>query len=355
MPRCGSLLTPEDRKGAWKAPGEAVLKKFINNPHNVTDELLEGYAEAFSNIVSLEDRRLIVNNGLSHADRVAIVGIGGTGHEPAPIGYVGDSMLDISVAGDIFAAPGADITVKALHRAERGKGVILIVLNHKGDILTGRKAVEESGRLGIQVKEIITQEDVSCAPRARAAERRGLAGCVPLYKIAGAAAAEGRSLDEVAAIAQRFADQMASIAVGIRGATHPVTGACLAEFAEDEMEIGVGQHGEEGGGRIKMKSADETATIMLEALLRDLGIKSGERILLMLDGMGSTTLMELFIVYRRCAAILRERNIEVVADTVGNMLTVQEAAGFQMFIARMDDELLGLWNAPCNAPYFKRR
>ena len=330
------------------------MKKFINDPRNVTQELLEGYAAAFSNFVSLEDGRLVVNTKLRQADRVTIVGIGGTGHEPAIIGYVGNGMIDIAVAGDIFVAPDADLAVKAIERADRGRGVVFVVLNHEGDILTGKRAMEECSRRGLDVREIITQEDISCAPRQRAGERRGLVGCIPLYKIVGAAAAEGLSLDEVTAIGQHFADQMATLAVGTRGATHPVTGVCLAEFGEDDMEIGMGQHGEEGGGRIKLKSADETATIMLDALLRDLGIKGGESILLMLDGMGSTTLMELFIVYRRCAAILRERNITIAANTIGNMLTVQEAAGFQMCVARMDSELLKFWNAPCNTPYFKR-
>jgi len=164
----------------------------------------------------------------------------------------------------------------------------------------------------------------------------------------------GKSADEVAAIGQRFADQMATLTVGVRGATHPVTGKLLAEFGEDDMEIGMGQHGEEGGGRTKLKTADETAEIMLEALLRDLKIRSGEKIMLVLDGMGATTMMELFIVYRHCVSYLQEKNIEIAANYIGNLLTVQEAAGFQMFIARMDDELLTLWNAPCSTPYFKR-
>lgn len=329
------------------------MKKFINDPRNIVDELLEGYVAANADLVELRERRLVVNRALSRADRVTVVGIGGSGHEPAPAGYVGEGMLDVSVAGDIFTAPEAAITVKALELAERGKGVLFVVLNHKGDLLTGQLALRECERRGIKVREIITQEDISCAPRAKAGDRRGLVGCVPLYKIVGAAAAAGKSLDEVAAIGQRFADQMATLAVGVRGATHPVTGVPLAEFSEDDMEIGMGQHGEEGGGRQKMKSADETAIIMLNALLRDLNVKSGEKVMLVLDGVGATTLMELFIVYRKCAAYLKEKNIEIVADKVGNLLTVQESAGFQMFLARMDDELAALWNAPCNTPYFK--
>ena len=155
-------------------------------------------------------------------------------------------------------------------------------------------------------------------------------------------------------MAQRFADNMATLAVAVRGATHPATGSLLAELGDDEMEIGMGQHGEEGGGRQPMKSADETAEIMLNALIYDLDIQSGEKVMLILNGSGATTLMELFIIYRKCVSYLKEKNIEIVANYVGELLTVQEQAGFQMFMARMDDELLHYWNAPCNTPYMKR-
>lgn len=330
------------------------MKKFINDPQNVTNELLEGFAEANKDLVRLEDRRLTINRHLDQADRVTIVGIGGSGHEPAPIGFVGEGMLDIAVSGDIFIAPETDITVKALQKADRGKGVVLVVLNHEADLITGHNAVEACTKMGIQVREIITQEDISSAPRTMADQRRGLVGCILLYKIIGAAAAKGMSLDEVTAVGQRFADQMATLAVGVRGATHPVTGAMLAEFGEDDMEIGMGQHGEEGGGRMPMKSADDTAVIMLDALLRDLQINSGEKIMLVINGSGATTLMEQYIVYRKCVSYLKEKNVEIAADVVGNLLTVQETAGFQMFIARMDDELLELWKAPCRTAFFNQ-
>lgn len=201
---------------------------------------------------------------------------------------------------------------------------------------------------------MVTQEDVWNAPRENADDRRGLVGCIPTYKIAGAAAAEGRSLEEVAAVAQRFADNMATLAVAVRGATHPQTGTLLAELGDDEMEIGMGQHGEEGGGRQPMKSADETAAIMVNALAKDIGIQPGEKVMLIVNGSGATTLMEQLIVYRAAVKELAKQDIEVVANFVGEMLTVQEQAGFQMFMVRMDDELLRLWNAPCNTPYLKK-
>lgn len=330
------------------------MKKFINDQNDLVDELLEGYALANSDKVHLVDGRIVVSNALDEADRVTIVSIGGSGHEPCACGYVGQGLLDVFAAGEIFVAPDADEALRAVQLADRGKGVLLVILNHAGDMLAGKTVAERCASLGLRLRVVVTQEDISSAPRSDAANRRGLVGCVPVYKVAAAAAAQGRDLDDVAAVAQRLSDQMATLAVATEGATNPVTGRLLAEFGEDDMEIGMGQHGEEGGGRLKLPKADDVAAIMLEALLDDLQVKPGEKVMLMINGSGSTTLMEQFIVYRRCHELLAEKSVDVVANRVGNILTVQEQAGFQMFLARMDDELLELWNAPCDAPYFKR-
>lgn len=331
------------------------MKKFINNPENLTPELLEGFALANADLVRLEPNNTVVNKALNQADRVTIVTQGGSGHEPAISGFVGEGMVDVSVVGDVFAAPGPQACVDAIKMADKGHGVLYVVLNHAGDMLTGNLTMKQLKKEpGIKCIKVVTQEDIANAPRENADDRRGLVGCIPTYKIAGAAAAEGKSLEEVAEIAQRFADNMATLAVAARGATHPATGSALAELADDEMEIGMGQHGEGGGGRQPMKSADETAEIMVNGLLNDLSIKEGEKIMLILNGSGATTLMELYIVYRKCVELLKEKNIEIVANYVGELLTVQEQAGFQMFMARMDDELLRLWNAPCNTPSMKK-
>ncbi len=312
-------------------------------------------AAANRDIIHRGEENMIINNALEGADRVTIVTQGGSGHEPAISGFVGEGMVDISVVGDIFAAPGPQACLDAIKLADKGKGVLYIVLNHAGDMLTGSLTMKQCKKLGLNVVKVVTQEDVSNAPRENADDRRGLVGCIPTYKIAGAAAAEGKSLEEVAAIAQRFADNMATLAVAVRGATHPSTGAALADLGEDDMEIGMGQHGEGGGGRQPMKSADETAEIMVNALLKDIGIQSGEKVMLIINGSGATTLMEQLIIYRKCEQILKEKNIEIVANYVGELLTVQEQAGFQMFMARMDDELLRLWNAPCRTPYLTKK
>lgn len=329
------------------------MKKFINDPENLTSELLEGLALSNPDIVSLEDGNLVVNKKLKDADRVTIVTLGGTGHEPAISGFVGEGMIDISVAGNIFAAPGPQSCVEAIKMADKGHGVLFVVLNHAGDMLTGNLTMKQVKKLGIKVAKVVTQEDVANAPRSNADDRRGLVGCIPLYKIAGAAAAQGKSLEEVAEIAQRFADNMATIAVARVGATHPATGMEIAHIEDGMMEVGMGQHGEGGGGSMPLKSADETAVIMMDALLKDLDVKSGEKLMVIINGSGATTLMEQLIVFRKCHKYLAEKGIEVVASHVGELLTVQETAGFQMFIARMDDELTALWNAPCRTPYYR--
>ena len=260
------------------------MKKFINDPDNLTAELLEGLALANPDILELGEDNMVINKKLAEADRVTIVTQGGSGHEPAIEGFVGEGMVDIDVVGDIFAAPGPQACVDAIKLADKGKGVLYIVLNHAGDMLTGNMTMKQCKKQGLNVVKVVTQEDVSNAPRENADDRRGLVGCIPTYKIAGAAAAEGRSLEEVAAVAQRFADNMATLAVAVRGATHPQTGTLLAELGDDEMEIGMGQHGEEGGGRQPLKSADETAAIMVNALVKDIGIEPGERVMLIING-----------------------------------------------------------------------
>ena len=276
-----------------------TMKKFLNQPENIVSELLEGLELANPDIIEVTGNNLVVNKKLKDADRVTVVTLGGAGHEPAIEGFVGEGMVDICVIGDIFAAPGYKACIQALKMADKGHGVLFVVLNHAGDMLTGNKTMKEAAKLGLNVKKVVTQEDIANAPRSNADDRRGLVGCVPVYKIAAAAAAEGKSLDEVAAIAQKFADNMATIAVAAKGATHPANGEVISTLGDDEMEVGMGQHGEGGGGRQPMKSADETAVIMADELIADLDLKAGEDVMVFINGSGSSTLMELLIVFRK--------------------------------------------------------
>jgi dihydroxyacetone kinase-like protein len=332
-----------------------VMKKFINDPANLTAELLEGFALAYADKVRLESGKLVVRARPKDTRKVALVTLGGAGHEPALSGFVGEGMLDISVVGEIFAAPGPPKVLEALKKADRPAGVLLVVLNHAGDVMSANLAMEMARKQGLNVRMLLTHEDIAPGADAPAADRRGLVGCIPLYKIAGAAAEAGMNLDQVYAVAERFNAQMATLAVAMKTATHPATGHSIFELADDQMEVGMGQHGEPGTGPSKLLTADQTAGVMLDRLLAAIHARSGDRVLVILNGSGATTLMELFIVYRAVHARLSARGIQAVSPRIGEFLTVQEMAGFQMFVAKMDDELTRLWNAPADTPYLTVR
>jgi phosphoenolpyruvate---glycerone phosphotransferase subunit DhaK len=327
------------------------MKKFINKSENLVQELLEGYTLAYPEKVKLAGSNLVVRTVPKAIGKVGIVTLGGSGHEPGLSGFVGEGMLDISVPGEIFAAPGAPRCLESIRMAERGAGVLMVVLNHPGDVLTANVTMQLAEKQGLKVKMILTHEDISSGPRDKPEERRGLIGFLPVYKVAGAAAEEGRSLDEILSIADRLERNMRTLSVAAKPATHPSTGQALQNLGDDEMEIGAGQHGEAGSGRMKLKSANETAEIMLNQLLEDLEAKDGEELLVIVNGTGATTLMELFLVFRRMSQILVDKKIKIVRSLVGEYITAQEQGGFQMFIARMDRELLRLWDAPCDTPY----
>jgi dihydroxyacetone kinase-like protein len=331
------------------------MKKFINDPEKLTAELLDGYVKAYSNKVALQSEKLVVRARPKDASKVAVVTLGGSGHEPALSGFVGEGMLDISVVGDIFAAPGPPKVYEALKAANRDAGVLLIVLNHQGDLMSANTAMDMAVSEGFNVKMILTHEDIAPGADAPPEDKRGLVGCVPLAKIAGAAAEAGKSLDEVYAVAEKFNDNMATLAVALKTATHPASGESIFELADDEMEIGMGQHGEAGTGKSKMMTADETAETMITQLSKAVDAKSGDKLFVMLNGAGATTLMELYIIFRRVKGYLADNGIEIARSMVGEYLTVQEMAGFQMFVAKMDDELLQLWDASCDTPYLTVR
>lgn len=327
-----------------------AMKKFVNNPDNLVDELLGGFTVAHAGQVKLAGTNLVVRTESKPDDKVALVTLGGSGHEPALSGYVGTGMLDVSVPGDIFAAPGPPRVIEALRLADRKPGVLFVVLNHEGDVLSAKMSMDMAVKEGLNVKQVLTHEDISAGSREDPSDRRGLVGCLPVIKIAGAAAEQGCSLDECLAIAERTESNMATLAVAVSSATHPATGDVIAEVPEGEMSVGMGQHGEAGGGQQSMKTADETADIMLDALLNDLDVKEGEQVLVLLNGVGATTAMELYLILRRVKQRLDEKKISLARTCVGEYLTVQEMGGFQMCVVRMDDEMLRYWDAPCDTP-----
>ena len=330
-----------------------LVTKFINKPENITAELLEGYILAYGDKVAMAEENIIVRANPKDKSKVAIVTLGGSGHEPALSGFVGEGMLDCSVVGDIFAAPGAQRLFRALQLFKRDAGILLVVLNHSGDVMSGNMAMQLAEKAGIKVKKILTHDDISAGIDTPDEEKRGLAGCIPLYKIIGAAAEEGKSLDEIYEIGERFNNQIATLAVAMGSCTHPQNGAVISELAKGEMEIGMGQHGEGGGGRQMLESADKTAEIMVGQLMQKIMPQQGDKVLLYINGVGSTTLMEMSIIFRRAHQVLTKAGVVVADARLGELLTVQEMAGFQMLLGKLDaDHVELLKNRRADTPFW---
>ncbi len=330
------------------------MTKFINDVNDITAELLDGYVKAYSSQVALGGENLVVRANAKSEDKVAVISMGGSGHEPAISGFVGDGMLDCSVVGDVFAAPGAPRVLQALQQFKREAGILLVVLNHSGDLMSAKMAIQLASRFGINVKMLMTYDDISAGLETPKEDRRGLAGCVPLYKILGAAADEGKSLDELIEIGERYNEQVATLAVAAGTCSHPQNGAIISSLPEGEIEIGMGQHGEGGGGgRQAFVSADDTAEKMINQLLKKVTLKSGDKATLIVNGLGATTHMELSIVFRKAYDVLAAQGVEVVGGRIAEILTVQEQSGFQMILAKLDaDHADYLANYSSNAPYW---
>lgn len=330
-----------------------MITKFINSTDQITRETLEGYTLAYADKVKLGGENIVVRVTPKSMDKVAIVTLGGSGHEPALSGFVGEGMLDCSVVGDIFAAPGAQRLFQALQLFKRDAGILLVVLNHSGDVMSANMATQLAERSGIKVVKLLTHEDISAGLDVRDEDRRGLAGCIPLYKIIGAAAEQGKGIEEIAEIGERFINQTATLAVAMRSCTHPQNGAVIAELPEGEIEIGMGQHGEGGGGRQMLTSADDVASQMISQLMQKIKPVKGDQVLLIINGVGATTHMEMSIIFRKAAMVLAESGVVVADGRIAELLTVQEQAGFQMILAKLDaDHVDLLKNAPSNAPYW---
>lgn len=328
--------------------------KFTNAPEDITKELLEGYTLAYKDLVALGGENIVVRANAKDESKVAVVTLGGSGHEPALSGFVGEGMLDCSVVGDIFAAPGAQRLFQALQLFKREAGILLVVLNHSGDIMSANMACQLAERVGIKVKQLITHDDISAGLDAADEDRRGLAGCVPIYKVVGAAAEQGKSLEEIYEIGERMNKGIATLAVAMGRCTHPQNDAVIAELPEGVMEIGMGQHGEGGqGGRQELVSADATAEVMIQHLMKKVNPAKGDKVALYINGVGATTHMELSIIFRAAYKVLEAAGVEIVDGRIQEILTVQESAGFQMILSKLDDDHVDLLkNCKAVTPYW---
>ena len=323
------------------------MKKLINDPRAVVDESVEGFGMAHADIVDVHpEPKYVIRKGAPVAGKVALVSGGGSGHEPLHAGFVGLGMLDAAVPGAVFTSPTPDQIIPATVAVDSGAGVVHIVKNYTGDVLNFETAAEMAQVEGVHVRSVLVNDDVAVEDSLYTAGRRGVGGTVLVEKIAGAAAERGDGLEAVATIAERVAANVRTMGVALSGCTVPHAGKPSFELAEDEIEIGIGIHGEPGRHRIAMESADAITDRLLEPVLEDLAISSGDRVLLLVNGMGGTPQSELYIVYRRAAQVLAERGASVERSLVGNYVTSLEMQGCSVSVLRLDDELTGLWDAP---------
>lgn len=332
-----------------------AMKKLINDPANVSEELFEGFMAAYAKRLDLrrvEDYTVAIKNDIPDG-RVAVLTGGGSGHEPIFLKMLGPGMADVAVCGGIFAAPAPDLIVAAAKAAHRGKGVFMIHGNYAGDNMNFDMANEILAEEGIRTYALRVWDDVASAPLDRQQDRRGVTADIFLLKLAGALAEKGTSMDEMIAVMERARHNCRSMGVALTSATIPQTGEPTFDIAEDEMEIGIGAHGEPGVGREKIATADDTCRRMLELILADLPFEQGDEVALLVNSMGATTMMELYIMTRCAHRVLDEKGISIYDTRVGEYLTTQEMAGVYITLMKLDDELKTLYDAPCQTPdYF---
>ena len=327
-----------------------VMKKFINDPADVVKESLAGLAAAHPDLVRVDFENQIVVRKDAPTGRVAIISGGGSGHEPMHGGFVGAGMLDAACPGEVFTSPVPDQMLAATKAVDGGAGVVHIVKNYTGDVMNFKLAAELAEDENIKVESVLTNDDVAVEDSLYTAGRRGVGVTVLAEKIAGAKAEAGGSLAEVAAIARKVNDNGRSFGVAFTSAWTPASPTPTFEIGADEMEFGVGIHGEPGRRREKVKPAAEIVAEMAEAILGDLDAPSGSNVLAFVNGLGGTPTIELYVIYNELAKQLKERGLTATRSLVGDYITSLEMAGASITLLKLDDELTQLWDAPVHTP-----
>ena len=330
------------------------MKKFINDPYDVVDEMLEGFLDVHSKYVrKLDTARTLVRTDAPVADKVGVVTGGGSGHKPAFIGFIGPGMLDAVAVGEIFTSPPPMACLEAAKAVDAGKGVLFLLGNYAGDVMNFQLAADMAMAEGIKVEQVIGTDDVGSGPRQETNKRRGVVGAFLGWKVAGARAAAGGSLQECKAVVEKVNNNTRTLGVALSPCTLPAKGSPTFTLGEDEMEYAVGHHGEAGTAKIKMMSADEITEKMTLDVLEDLPFQSNDEVVVLINGLGGTPQMELYICYRKVKKMLDERNIKVVGSYVGEFFTGLEMAGFSVTLMKLDEELKQLLIAPADTPYYK--
>lgn len=331
------------------------MQKIINDPSLVVDQMLEGFVKANSDLVSTtENERVLKYKNAPVKGKVGVVTGGGSGHKPAFVGYIGRNMVDAVAVGELFSSPPAQMFYDAIREADAGAGVAILYGNYAGDNMNVAMAIEQAEDDGIVVGKVVANDDVPSAPSSDRSRRRGVAGEILMWKVGGAKAAMGGSLEEVLAVAQKAIDNTRSMGVGLSPCILPEVGHPNFTIEPGTMEIGIGHHGEPGIEVAPLESAEQIARRMCDVILTDLPFKSGDEVVVLVSGLGSTPLMEQYILYGEVEKILEANGIKVHKSLVGNYFTSLEMAGATLSIMRLDDELKECFDYEADAVSFKQ-
>lgn len=329
------------------------MKKILNDVDSVEAEMIQGLVKSAPKMLRKLDYGTIVVRANKKEGKVALVSGGGSGHEPAHAGYVGAGMLDGAVAGTVFTSPTPDQVLEGIKAVATKQGVLCIVKNYTGDIMNFEMAVEMAADEGIKADYVVVNDDVAVRDSLYTTGRRGVAGTVFVHKLAGAKAEQGASLADVKGVAEKVIANVRSMGMAIEPCTVPAAGKPGFELADDEMEIGIGIHGEPGTHREKLRPANEIAKMLIDEILSDLEYK-GRDVVVMVNGMGGTPLMELYIVNNFVQDYLKEQGVHVYDTMVGNYMTSIEMAGFSLTLLRLDDDMKALYDAPADTLAWKK-
>ncbi|SES70324.1 dihydroxyacetone kinase, N-terminal domain [Salinibacillus kushneri] len=331
------------------------MKKIVNDPELVVEEMLQGFVAAHPNDVKqLPNTTVIARKDAPVSNKVGLVSDGGSGHEPAHAGYVGEGMLDAAVAGEVFTSPTPDQVFEAIKAVDSGQGVFLVIKNYTGDVMNFEMAKEMAEAEGIRVQQVVVNDDVAVEDSSFTTGRRGIAGTVFVHKIAGAKAAQGGSLEEVKAVADKVVANVRSIGMALTPCTVPAAGKPSFVLEDKEMELGIGIHGEPGIERKAITTADQLATELTQKVLDDMNLSSGDEVAVMINGLGATPEMELYIVNRKVSEILSDKGFKVYETFVGNYMTSLEMAGCSVTLLKVDQELKDLLEVQSKALAFRR-
>lgn len=327
------------------------MKKIINAPENAVKEMLAGFHFAYSNLVRLDsDHQAIIRKDAPVKNKVAIISGGGSGHEPSHTGFVGRGMLDAACAGAVFTSPTMDNIVEVMKMVDSGKGILQVVKNYSGDVMNFEMAADFLREEGFQVESIVINDDVAVEDSLYTSGRRGVAGTIFVHKVAGAAAEAGLPLAKVSEVAKEVRDNVRSMGFALSSCTVPEVGKPTFNLEEEEMEVGIGIHGEPGTDRESLMSADRIADRLLGRILPDLPFRPGDEVCVLINGMGATPLMELMVLNRRVSERLTQERIKIHKSLVGNFMTSLDMAGGSVTLLKLGEAIKAFLDAPAQAP-----